>query len=70
MHPRQIANLQAVTSIFTLHGHGLHAYALGVDLRPKGDNAMLEVSDEGRWAYLAHSSVLCSGWEGSGSMRR
>lgn len=47
MHPRQIANLLAVTSIFTLHGHGLHAYCLGVDLRLEGDNAMLEVRNEG-----------------------
>ena len=47
MHHWQIANLQAVTSIFTLHGHSLHACCLGVDLRLKGDNAMLEVSDEG-----------------------
>ena len=47
MHHRQVANLQAVTSIFTLHGHGLHVYCLGVGLRLKGDNAMLEASNEG-----------------------
>ena len=47
MHHRQIANLQAVTSIFTLHGHSLHAHCLGA-LRLKGGNAMQEASNEGR----------------------
>ena len=46
MHHRQIANLQAVTSIFILHGHGLHACCLGA-LCLKGGNAMLEASSEG-----------------------
>ena len=64
MHHRQIANLQAVTSIFILHGHSLHAYCLGA-LRLKGGNAMQEASNVGKSIYFAHCDVLCSGWEGS-----
>lgn len=46
MHHRQIANLQAVTSIFILHGHSLHAYCLGA-LCLKGGNAMLRRAMKG-----------------------